>query len=123
MFFWFLFCNFFLLTFFYYFFFSIFLLCLVPPPLEFHGRYGELKFVNDGESIEKSPDSVQPTPGLDSMAQATTSSGGKSGSSKFGGASSKTGSTWTVGQGSPQAPASTAPSVLPSPERGVAVFS
>jgi len=95
----------------------------LPPPLEFHGRYGELKFVNDGESIEKSPDSVQPTPGLDSMAQATTSAGGKSGSSKFGGASSKTGSTWTVGQGSPQAPASTAPSVLPSPERGVAVFS
>ena len=112
------FTNIFLLPFF---FFNI-SFCLVPPPLEFHGRYGELKFVNDGESIEKSPDSVQPTPGLDSMAQAT-SAGGKSGSSKFGGASSKTGSTWTVGQGSPQAPTSTAPSVLPSPERGVAVFS
>jgi hypothetical protein len=65
----------------------------------------------------------------------TSTAGGKSksdvgASSKYGadgnntgGGKTASGSTWTVGQGSPQAPAATQPSVLPSPERGVAVFS
>lgn len=84
----------------------------IPPPLEFTGMYGELKFVdNNSDSIEKSPDSVQPAP----------DGGSKSGGSSSGG-KTNSGSSWQIGQGSPPAPTTSQPVAMPSPDRQ-AVFS
>ena len=81
--------------------------------------YGELKFV-DENSVEKSPDSVQQTPdgssGAGSKSFTTGSNSGGGGGKTGGGGGSggsggrKTGgSTWTIGQGSPQAPETSHP--------------
>lgn len=97
----------------------------LPPPLEFTGMYGELKFV-DENSVEKSPDSVQQTPdgssGAGSKSFTTGSNsgggGGKTGGGSGGSGGRKTGgSTWTIGQGSPQAPETSHPVAMPSPDR------
>ena len=87
--------------------------------------YGELKFV-DENSVEKSPDSVQQTPdgssGAGSKSFTTGSNsgggGGKTGGGSGGSGGRKTGgSTWTIGQGSPQAPETSHPVAMPSPDQ------
>ena len=86
----------------------------VPPPLEFVGKYGELKFVNGGESVDKSPASVAPTPV--SSDDGSKSSGGKASEKSAGGFA------WDEGKASPPAPSASPTHLPPSPDR-VAVFS
>jgi uncharacterized membrane protein YgcG len=100
--------------------FLLLLLWTVPPPLEFTGKYGELKFV-DEKSIEQSPDSVQQTPGGmgGSNAAGGKCGGSDSGGKSSGGKTSSTGSGWTIGSGSPQAPETSPPVKMPSPPQVV----